>query len=1195
MKNLFTIVSLFLLIKTFGQTEFETINTPQVSNIISYDINFRAQMLAYDKETEFRYSYNGGFDWKKANIPSLNLDPADREKTLIKSHPNGDFLIFNPEIGALDFYHPVQDTISKIVLNNLGTINDFEVQGNGRILVENADAQIWYSDDLGHSFQLLFDLKAYLPTAILYDFIAADPDRSIYHLHIYGRNGKLQILVVGDDLPSPVEAIDYQSNVRYFENNIIKHPSGAFVFASPGGRVYSSPDGIHDWEEIETPDAGFNYGFAIFQSGDMLLITQEGPYTKELFPSDWVKVSYKMIDPKFFLRNLNLKHHPYEDILYLNIKTGDGSCLQYTDRRFRTWHNFKTVSDNYDTRYIKKGPGGKIYAFVESGCYVSSNHGTNWSQLTIEDTLAVYDIEFNPNGFTYATTSNNSFYLLPPGSTVWREYRPPGINFYHTLNPQIFLGKNGLLIYSWAAGVFVSKDNGFNWKDIHNVANLSDNDLVFDLNDDFYISYAGNLRRYFANGDSTEIVYKTANRFPIFISKDGTRVFPAGKEDSTSFISRIYPQGADTFFLGNGENSQISLTRDFIGFANTEDGLFAYKSFFEHPQLVAEPDGINSFLLEDNYFIYLACKGSKIKRSKNRVDIKRHLLDVSLWYDKDGDCQVGPNDELMKDFPLKITSQMGTIYRHTNTNGKITFLHEDCTIEKVDEFNMWNACELPIDVEFLSRFDTAKIDILLNANPPCPFLWTSMGTPFFNLCDEVNYWISYSNRGIAKSENTNLEITLDPQLEFIESEIPLTPLGNNVFQLQIGEMEPNTHEQFKIKVRTPCDPELLESAFCSQVDIFPKGDCLPHEKYSGPYLTASSQCLGDSVEFTITNEGQEDMVESNHYLWMSIEEQNKAKKSPAFKLKKDESLSFKIPAEGQTYRVEVYQPEQAFNKYAVSTIEGCGTGKESMGWYNAFGHQEDQPDFDLDCRILKEKQEPEALFLNVEPSGADDFFLDTIIPNFHDSVVPNNTAIEVEFIFINKSQEEITAVEFDYHIHYKLFHGLPKTYQFNLSNYEPTSGFIWNNLALKPYSEDPENSYLYVKFSPFIGVDLGGGQSIYPWIRERRSWLEKGYKIFTRSGYYDFLNTNDMSSPELTYVIAPNPMFESTRIELEGEHLIGKEFDFHLFNMAGQPVSISKFRGSKFYLSRNGLPSGMYFFRISQEGRALAMGQIVMQ
>ncbi|MEZ4948445.1 MAG: hypothetical protein R2784_03500 [Saprospiraceae bacterium] len=73
-------------------------------------------------------------------------------------------------------------------------------------------------------------------------------------------------------------------------------------------------------------------------------------------------------------------------------------------------------------------------------------------------------------------------------------------------------------------------------------------------------------------------------------------------------------------------------------------------------------------------------------------------------------------------------------------------------------------------------------------------------------------------------------------------------------------------------------------------------------------MTASSQCLGDSVEFTITNEGQEDMVESNHYLWMSIEEQNKAKNPLLLKLKKEESLSFKIPAEGQTYRVEVYQP-----------------------------------------------------------------------------------------------------------------------------------------------------------------------------------------------------------------------------------------------------------------------------------------------
>ncbi|MEZ4948444.1 MAG: hypothetical protein R2784_03495 [Saprospiraceae bacterium] len=774
MKNLFTIVSLFLLIKTFGQTEFETINTPQVSNIISFDINFRAQMLAYDKETEFRYSNNGGFNWKKANIESLGLDPVDRENILIKTHPNGDFLYLNVKAGALTFYYPEEDTISAINLDTVGSINDFEIQGNGRILVKNTNSQIWYSDDLGASFELLFDLKDHPSAILLYDFIAAEPDSSIYHLHILNSDLKNQILIIGKDGSTLGESMTYSTLNKYHENNIIKHPSGAFVYTSPSCQVFTSPDGINDWEEIENPGSNNIYGFAIFQSGDMFIVTEEGTYTKELFPSDWVRVHNKMVAPTYQNFNLNLRHHPYENWLYINLRTADGSSLQFTDRRFRSWDNFKTVSDNYDTRYLKKGPGGKLYVFLPTGCYVSSNQGINWQHFVIEDTLGVMDIEFNPNGYTYVTTSNNSFYLLPPSSNVWREYRPPGINFTRPLNPQIFLSQNGLLIFSWASGFYISKDNGVNWKRINGISNFTDNELVFDLNGDFYTIYGTILRRHFANGDSSEVVYRTANRFPMFIAKDGTRIFPAGRDDSTTFANRIYPPGADTFFLANMENTQTSLTKDFIGFANTEDGLFAYKSFFEHPQLVAEPDGINSFLLEDNYFIYLACKGSKIKRSKNRVDIKRHLLDVSLWYDKDGDCQIGPNDELMQDFPLKITSQLGTIYRHTNENGKITFLHEDCTIEKVDEFNLWNACEQPTEVVFFSRFDTAKIDILLNANPPCPFLWTSMGTPFFNLCDEVNYWISYSNRGIAKSENTSLEITLDPQLEFIESEIPLT-------------------------------------------------------------------------------------------------------------------------------------------------------------------------------------------------------------------------------------------------------------------------------------------------------------------------------------------------------------------------------------------------------------------------------------
>ncbi|MEZ4948443.1 MAG: T9SS type A sorting domain-containing protein, partial [Saprospiraceae bacterium] len=882
--------------------------------------------------------------------------------------------------------------------------------------------------------------------------------------------------------------------------------------------------------------------------------------------------------PNFNNRNFTIRKHPYEDQVFFNVNTSDGACLHVSNKRFTSWSNFKNVSGSYNTKKIMRGPGNKLYAFIGLGCMISHDQGNTWQTFHIEN-KGVVDLIFDPSGYTYAITANNRFYLLPPNAQTWRRYTPHNFGISRYQNTRIFRGKAGELVYSWNSGTYLSYDNGTNWSKIDPpLYKLDEKNLAFDNNGDFYIHTGGFLRRYYNQGNSYEILYETDSNVPLFIAEDGTKIFPRSKSDPGDDVSRMYLPGDTSYTMVNPVNYQIYLDTNKVGIYLGDDGLFYSTNYFDAPELLSDLDNINSFYLDKDYTLYLARKNGKIMRSKGSADIDRQILDVTAYWDKNGDCELDPGDEPIKNLTLSFDNGDRRIERTTDDNGKIWMEYGNCFIEKKDELNFWESCESVVYVNFSERFDTIQVDYLVKAEPACPYLSAGMGTPFFNSCDEATYWIGYDNTGIVKSENTRLEIRLDSRLEFVASQVPLIDLGNNLFELVIGDFEKDSKETFWLKVKTPWDTNLIGTAFCSEVEIFPNNNCLPIDKIEGPYLEAEAECLGDSVRFTITNTGERNMLESQEYYWMAIENYPEVHKSKPFKLRKNESLDFKIPAEGLTYRVEVNQPDGVYDKYTTVNIEGCGGSNISKGYFNAFGHQEGKLTYDLDCRILTSLEEPNGFSFQVEPEGAGS-----------ERKIPSNIDLEHEIILFNKGTTQLDSGLVFVEI-------ITSTNQpIHFSNKPLPEGLKTNNLALQPYAVNPDESYLYIKFKPFTIPTLPAGNYLPHFAIQNISGSNDQFLLRIR-GEYDILTSEKHPITNQNISIAPNPMKEQALINLEGADLIpGKLFQLELYNLNGQIVEAQNFLGTKFYLSRNGLPSGMYFFRISQEGRTLASGQIIMQ
>jgi N-acetylneuraminic acid mutarotase len=81
----------------------------------------------------------------------------------------------------------------------------------------------------------------------------------------------------------------------------------------------------------------------------------------------------------------------------------------------------------------------------------------------------------------------------------------------------------------------------------------------------------------------------------------------------------------------------------------------------------------------------------------------------------------------------------------------------------------------------------------------------------------------------------------------------------------------------------------------------------------------------------------------------------------------------------------------------------------------------------------------------------------------------------------------------------------------------------------------------------------------------------------------------DELAEKVNVSVFPNPFFSSVKFELEKEM---KDVEFNLFDISGKEIYRETFSGKAFSMPRNGLPNGIYFYRLGTEGKTIASGKL---
>ncbi len=135
----------------------------------------------------------------------------------------------------------------------------------------------------------------------------------------------------------------------------------------------------------------------------------------------------------------------------------------------------------------------------------------------------------------------------------------------------------------------------------------------------------------------------------------------------------------------------------------------------------------------------------------------------------------------------------------------------------------------------------------------CPLMYVDVDIPFLQSCLSSTARISYCNHGNSPATNSYIEVTLDSVLTLDSAAISYTALGGNRYRFDIGTVQDSACSGFDLQVSTLCDINLLNQSHCITAHIYPDTVCAG--VWNNYILTSDGECYGDSVLFTLANQG----------------------------------------------------------------------------------------------------------------------------------------------------------------------------------------------------------------------------------------------------------------------------------------------------------------------------------------------------
>ena len=596
----------------------------------------------------------------------------------------------------------------------------------------------------------------------------------------------------------------------------------------------------------------------------------------------------------------------------------------------------------------------------------------------------------------------------------------------------------------------------------------------------------------------------------------------------------------------------------------------------------------------------------KVCNSQSDYNLDNFVIEGNVFADFNDNCIEDSQDKKIKN--LTITDDYKGMLNFTSpdTNGNYIFSYSayDTGIHTIKirgninySYYIHDSCSQEIILVPYDADTISNINLSLKPSFLCPINNVNVSSsPPFRIGQAQTYYVDYCNNGTVLSPNTYVTIKLDSLLDINGSSITYSTLPNHTYRFNIGNLDYLTCGSFNFVATPRIGSVQLNQTLCVEAHIYPDTVCTT-PNYTGSYIVASAQCLGDSVELKLENRGGDMLVRKRY----KVIEDQVMRINNEYQLPRNGTLIEKMPADsGHTYRIIAEQeddlPASYGDKFATAAIEGCRPNPNdnfSTGFFAPFPDYDGEPFRDLSCNVITGAYDPNDKVASPLGYAAQHYIekntqIDYQI-NFQNT--GNDTAFKVVLVDTISPNLDINSIQLGVASH---------AYQFQRTDSNVVQ-FVFDNILLVDSFRNEPKSHGFVKFKIQQKLNNPNGTKIY---NKADIYFDYNAPIVTNLTYHtvgqNFITAQLISSvknPKFNVKVVkvfPNPFREKTQIIVEAELL--KNPVLLLMNVEGKIIKTILFSNNNtFDIYREDLTNGMYLFKIMQGNDEVANGKVMVQ
>jgi hypothetical protein len=578
--------------------------------------------------------------------------------------------------------------------------------------------------------------------------------------------------------------------------------------------------------------------------------------------------------------------------------------------------------------------------------------------------------------------------------------------------------------------------------------------------------------------------------------------------------------------------------------------------------------------------------------------IYSNFLKGKVHFDSIQNCRVDASEKGFPNRLISVVKNNETRYAITDSTGNYQMQIDtgNYLVKTILPNSNWRLCTPSVSKQFLTFGTTDTANFALQPAFYCPQMRISTTTQGLRRCFDNNfYFIRYTNEGTVAAQNAFITLKLDSLLDFVSASRPLTSRTGQTLRFNLGTVPIGFDDQFSVQVRVKCgDSTQIGRSLCTEARIFPDTSCMPTANWSGANIVVGGRCDRDSVRFLVQNTG----TTTSANLRRQIVEDEIVFLNGTINVPASGNRMISVPANGKTWRLTMDQePNNPLANRPTAVIEGCRTSATqpiSTGFVNQFPTDDGSPTIDNVCAQIVGAFDPndkEGLPLGYKTQR----FIEQNTPidyRIRFQNTGNDTAFTVVLRDTLSDFLDISSIKIGASSH---------KYAWSIEG-RNVLVFRFDNIKLVDSFRNVAASQGFVSFKINQKKDVALGSKIN---NQADIYFDYNAPIRTNKTLHtvgkDFIVSVlqiNSASPNVKINVFPNPFSAEATIEIQNFEKRGPlsiKSDFSLFDAVGRQLRSEKFDGNTHLFKRQDLTTGIYFFRIENNGQLIGTGKFLIR